>query len=310
MQTAHTPGERLAYPSVGAVFALFKSPDYKGLIPPYVVLTQPQGRFSEEGFLGPQFKPFATGGDPNAARFEVEGVVARGITDDRQKTRRDLLEKLNTMGSAMAASPQLAASEEARKQAYELILGEGREVFDLSQEKAGTAGSLRPPHLRAGLPGGAADGRGGRPLHRHQLPRRLGHAQQPLPDHAPAMPATGPGPGHAAAGLEGPRPAGEHARLVLRRVRPDAQGRLAAALERRPQPLRQRLHRRWSPAADSRAATSSARPTRKPKRSRTGPSIRWTCWAASTSWPASTPTPSCRIRWARRPTCCRPPRKA
>ncbi len=78
VQTAHAPGERLAYPSIGAVFALFKSPEYKGLIPPYVVLTQPQGRFSEEGFLGPKLKPFATGGDPNAARFEVEGVVSRG----------------------------------------------------------------------------------------------------------------------------------------------------------------------------------------------------------------------------------------
>ena len=136
MQTAHMPGERLAYPSVGAVFALFRSPDYKGLIPPYVVLTQPQGRFSEEGFLGPRLKPFATGGDPNAARFEVEGVVARGITDDRQNKRRALLTSLNTMGNTMAASPQVATAEEARKQAYDLILGEGRQVFDLSKEKA------------------------------------------------------------------------------------------------------------------------------------------------------------------------------
>ena len=30
MQTAHAPGERLAYPSVGAVFALFKKPAYQG----------------------------------------------------------------------------------------------------------------------------------------------------------------------------------------------------------------------------------------------------------------------------------------
>jgi uncharacterized protein (DUF1501 family) len=135
MQTAHAPGERLAYPSIGAVFALSKSPEYKGLIPPYVVLTQPQGRFSEEGFLGPRLKPFATGGDPNAYRFEVEGVVARGITDDRQKKRRELLTNLNTMGNAMAASPQVAAAEEARNQAYDLILGEGRQVFDLSKEK-------------------------------------------------------------------------------------------------------------------------------------------------------------------------------
>jgi uncharacterized protein (DUF1501 family) len=135
MQTGHAPGERLAYPSVGAVFSHFKSPGYKGLIPPYVVLTQPQGRFSEEGFLGPKMKPFATGGDPNAARFEVEGVVSRGIPDARQLARRELLVKMDTMGAAMAASPQLAASEEAKKLAYELILGQGRDVFDLTKEQ-------------------------------------------------------------------------------------------------------------------------------------------------------------------------------
>ncbi len=135
MQTGHTPGERLAYPSIGAVFALFKSPDYKGLIPPYVVLTQPQGRFSEEGFLGPLYKPFATGGDPNAQRFEVEGIAARGITEERQKARSALRDKLNTMGVAMDTNPQLAASVDARKQAYDLIFGSGREVFDLTKEK-------------------------------------------------------------------------------------------------------------------------------------------------------------------------------
>jgi len=135
MQTGHTPGERLSYPSIGAVFSLFKGPNYKGLIPPYVVMTQAQGRFSEEGFLGPKYKPFATGGDPNAYRFEVEGVVARGITDDRQKARRELLGKMDTLGKELTGTPQLAVSEDAKKQAYELILGEGKDVFDLSKEK-------------------------------------------------------------------------------------------------------------------------------------------------------------------------------
>ena len=134
MQTGHTPGERLSYPGIGAVFALFKKSGYKGLIPPYVVFTRPQGRFSEEGFLGPLFKPFATGGDPNAARFEVEGVVLQGITDERQKRRRELLKTLDTMGKAMAGHPQAVSAAEAREQAYELILGKGRDVFDLSLE--------------------------------------------------------------------------------------------------------------------------------------------------------------------------------
>jgi uncharacterized protein (DUF1501 family) len=135
MQTGHTPGERLAYPSIGAVFALSRKSEYKGIIPPYVVLTQPQGRFSEEGFLGPLYKPFATGGDPNQQRFTVEGVVAPGITDDRQKARQELLAKMNTFGDAVRDVPDVAAAEEAKQRAYELILGAGREVFDLSKEK-------------------------------------------------------------------------------------------------------------------------------------------------------------------------------
>lgn len=136
MQTGHLPGERLAYPCIGAVFALLKgyNAGYQGLIPPYVVLTQPQGRFSESGFLGAKYKPFATGGDPNGYRFEVEGVVARGITDERQIARREFLRKMNTLGKTMPDNPALVISRDAGEQAYNLILGKGKEVFDLSKE--------------------------------------------------------------------------------------------------------------------------------------------------------------------------------
>lgn len=133
MQTGHTREERLAYPSVGAVFSHFKGPEYKGLIPPYVVLTKPQGRFSEEGFMGPKYKPFATGGDPNADRFEVEGVVAKGISEERQIARRKLLEKTDALGRSLV-SPVLNDLRLSRDEAYELILGSGKDVFDLSKE--------------------------------------------------------------------------------------------------------------------------------------------------------------------------------
>ena len=90
VQTGRKPGDRLVYPTAGAVVSLFKGVNagYKGLIPPYVVLTQPQGRFSEAGFLGPRYKPFATGGDPSQQQFVVEGVVAPGMTDQRQREDR------------------------------------------------------------------------------------------------------------------------------------------------------------------------------------------------------------------------------
>jgi uncharacterized protein (DUF1501 family) len=137
VQTGRLSGGHDVYPSVGAVVSLFRgyNAGYKGLIPPYIVLTQPQGRFSEAGFLGTRYKPFSTGGDPAAARFAVEGVVAQGITDQRQQQRRDFLHKLNTLGTALDGDPQLAAGKEAEEQAYELILGDAGKVFDLSQEK-------------------------------------------------------------------------------------------------------------------------------------------------------------------------------
>jgi hypothetical protein len=137
VQTGRPPGGRDVYPGVGAVVSLFKgyNAGYKGLIPPYVVLTQPQGRFSEAGFLGSRYKPFATGGDPAQARFAVEGIVAQGISDQRQQARREYLHKLDTLGHVMQGDAQLEASEQAEQQAYELILGDAGKVFDLSQEK-------------------------------------------------------------------------------------------------------------------------------------------------------------------------------
>ncbi len=137
VQTGRQPGDRQVYPSMGAVVSLFKGYDagYQGLIPPYIVLTELQGRFSEAGFLGAKYKPFSTGGDPAQTRFAVEGVVAPGMSDKRQNDRRDLLQKLNTFERMMGKDPLLNAAAECETQAYDLILGDAGKVFDLATEK-------------------------------------------------------------------------------------------------------------------------------------------------------------------------------
>jgi uncharacterized protein (DUF1501 family) len=137
VQTGRASGGREVYPGAGAVVSLFKGYDagYKGLLPPYVVLTELQGRFSEAGFLGARHKPFATGGDPGAARFVVEGVIAPGISDERQKARRELLRRLNTLEHAMKSDANISALGQCQNEAYEMILGDAGKVFDLSQEK-------------------------------------------------------------------------------------------------------------------------------------------------------------------------------
>ncbi len=136
VQTGRDSSGRDVFPTAGAVVSLFKGYDagYTGLIPPYVVLTQLQGRFSESGFLGQRYMPFATGGDPAQPRFVVEGVIAQNIADKRQRDRRELLRQLSSIGNVMNADASLDAFIRSEEQAYDLILGDAGKVFDLSQE--------------------------------------------------------------------------------------------------------------------------------------------------------------------------------
>ena len=137
VQTGWPAGEKDVHPCIGAVVSFFRGygAGYKGLIPPYIVVTQPQGRFSEAGFLGNRYKPFATGGDPARTPFVVEGVVAQGVSEQRQKNRRELLGKLDLLRQALPEDPQMTALQQAEKEAYDLILGDAGKVFDLAQEK-------------------------------------------------------------------------------------------------------------------------------------------------------------------------------
>jgi len=136
VQTGRKPGDGQVYPSVGAVVSRFKGYEagYKGLIPPYIVLTRPQGRFSEAGFMGSAYKPFATGGDPGQPKFVVEGVVAEGITDERQRARKDLLESSDMLRVALKGNPRVQEFAQAEREAYDLILGDAGKVFDLTEE--------------------------------------------------------------------------------------------------------------------------------------------------------------------------------
>ncbi|HDZ21246.1 hypothetical protein LCGC14_0181970 [marine sediment metagenome] len=135
-QTGRMPGGRDVFPSVGAVVSLKKGYDagYKGLVPPYIVVTAPQGRFSEAGFLGLRYKPFATGGDPNKTPFAVEGIVTPGISPQRQQNRRQLLHALDTFGRRMKGNRLIDKADADEREAYEMILGDAGKVFDLSQE--------------------------------------------------------------------------------------------------------------------------------------------------------------------------------
>ena len=116
---------------------MFKGYDhgYKGLVPPYVILTTSQGRVSELGFLGAKCRPLITGGDPNQKKFVVEGFSLEGITGQRQQGRLELLHALDSLGRAMPADPFCLEVAHSEKKACELMSGEEAKLFDLSTEK-------------------------------------------------------------------------------------------------------------------------------------------------------------------------------
>lgn len=136
MQTGHAPQPGVLFPSLGALVARYRGyqAGYQGVIPPYVVLTESQGRFSEEGYLGIAYKPFVTGGDPSAAVFAVDGIILPDVSNERQQQRRGLLSALDTMGRHSQSNDWLESKRRADDDAYTVILGETREVFNLNAE--------------------------------------------------------------------------------------------------------------------------------------------------------------------------------
>ncbi|MBN2211462.1 MAG: DUF1501 domain-containing protein [Sedimentisphaerales bacterium] len=139
VQTGREPG-RNVFPCIGAVVSMLKGyeHEYQGLAPPYIVLTESQGRFSEAGFLGPRYKPFVTGGDPNRNPFVVEGIIAEGISDQRQQQRRELLHNLDSLGKAMPDNPHFRKLDICEEKAYGMMFGGARQLFDLAQENDST----------------------------------------------------------------------------------------------------------------------------------------------------------------------------
>jgi len=137
VQTGTLPSPDLVYPAVGAVVAYKKEHEggYRGALPPYVTLTSALGRFSEAGFLGPAYQTFATGGDPSAKDFAVQGLAPpRSMTDARLAERRSLLQSIDALSRDFDRDRAVREMDAYQGKAYDLILGDAKKAFDLSGE--------------------------------------------------------------------------------------------------------------------------------------------------------------------------------
>ena len=134
MQTGREPGAGKVFPAIGAMVAFYKSQNYKGDLPPYIVLTKPKGRFAEEGFLGEKYKPLVTGGNPNAHRFSVDGITPPGnLKQSIIDLQFDALKQFDRFGDGYNI-PELAQFDLAGNEAVKKMKGSAAKAFDLSLE--------------------------------------------------------------------------------------------------------------------------------------------------------------------------------
>ena len=102
-------------------------------MPNYVGIPgQPRGGHA---YLGESYGPLRVAGDPSKPDFSIDGMQLRtGYSSDRIAARSRLLGKLDRLKREMDSPGRLDAMDQFRRQAYELVVGQAAEAFDLSRE--------------------------------------------------------------------------------------------------------------------------------------------------------------------------------
>jgi len=135
MQTGRLPGGKNVCPAIGTMIAKLKAErgDYRGDLPPSVILTAAKGRFSEIGFLPPEWEPLVTGGDPNQRVFSVDG-----ITPPDGLSAADVERRFETAALLDRLPVKLEEFDKAGVEARRIMAGDGAKAFDLSGESKET----------------------------------------------------------------------------------------------------------------------------------------------------------------------------
>lgn len=135
MLTGNVPARGTVNPSYGSV--VFRERGYQGALPPYMAV--PNGHFySDAGFLGGTYKPFAIGADPNANGFQVASLrLPNGMTVDRLANRRKWLAGLDGLKQRLENEPELEVLDGFYQRSYDMIASpEASKAFDLASEDA------------------------------------------------------------------------------------------------------------------------------------------------------------------------------
>lgn len=131
------------FPGIGAIVAQQRK-ELEREVPPYVAVPTASsvgrvpGYFGGK-FLGVQYDPFRTNGDPNKDNFSVQNLVLpSGVTVDRLEDRASLRGEFDKINRAVESSGTFDALDQFDQQAFNFVTGDNaRQAFDISQEKDG-----------------------------------------------------------------------------------------------------------------------------------------------------------------------------
>jgi hypothetical protein len=128
------------FPSIGSIVARERGPRRSGM-PSYISVPVASSIGLRPGYfggnwMGMQYDPFQTGGDPNNANFKVANLnLAGGMTVDRLASRRDLNQRLDRISKTVERGTLFEAMDKFDRDAFEFVSGAAaRKAFDINSE--------------------------------------------------------------------------------------------------------------------------------------------------------------------------------
>ena len=129
------------FPSIGSIVSQQLGPRRRGM-PAYVSVPVASSIGLRPGYfggnwLGAQYDPFQTGGDPNNKNFQVSNLkLVSGLTLERLNDRRTLVEDLDQISREVDSRGQFVTRDRFDEDAYEFISGaKARAAFDMNSEQ-------------------------------------------------------------------------------------------------------------------------------------------------------------------------------
>ncbi|MBO12110.1 MAG: hypothetical protein CMJ68_15270 [Planctomycetaceae bacterium] len=134
------PNNTGTFPSIGSIVARERGPRRSGM-PSYISVPVASSIGLRPGYfggnwMGMQYDPFQTGGDPNNANFKVANLnLASGMTVDRLASRRDLNRSLDRIEKTVERGTLFEAMDKFDRDAFEFVSGAAaRTAFDINKE--------------------------------------------------------------------------------------------------------------------------------------------------------------------------------